>query len=835
MKRKIQSFILLVILFLTSSLHAQPFLNLRTSFKLENWKFIKADISSAESRFTDTKEGWQDVTVPHTYNAEDVLSKGDFYYRGIAWYRTEFEIPTSQRNQRNFIRFEGVSLVADVFVNGKYIGEHKGGYSAFCFELTPHLVHGEKNSIAVKVDNSMQPDVAPSGVYLYPLFGGIYRPVKIFSTSDVCISPLDYASSGVYIKQKNVSDQNATFDVDVLLDFNASPSLQLQSSELVPPEGMEGTGMYGEYFANPDMVGSPVHTRIDPIINFVYGHDGPYEDMETDNFSVRWTGKFTPERSGIYRFIIKSDDGSRLYINGERIVDNWGAHPPTEKTGDIHLEANKAVDLKIEFNELTQGAAVKFGWMYFADDDIPVDAIVKTIIRTADGKQVAEESIKVSLHNKQEMLVSHSFGINKPHLWDAKRDPYMYKLTVQFEDANGNTLDEVEQPLGLRSFNVDVKKGLILNNKPYHLYGVCRHQEWEGLGPALTDEHHTRDIELISEVGANGVRLAHYQQADKIYSLCDEKGLVVWAEIPNTPAYRAENPAYLQNCADQLTELIKQNFNHPSILFWGMYNEIPIPAADVKMLHNTAKKLDPVRLTTQADYSYATDRHFVTDLVAWNWYFGWYYSDFDLYSTWFDDLHKEYPNIIAGLSEYGAGGSITQQNDNPEKPDPYNGKFFAEQYQRLYHEEVWANIKDKQDIWCKFLWNMYDFSWSIVSRGDRDFINHKGLITHDRQVKKDAFYFYKANWSDEPVLYILSRRHTERTESNVTIGVYTNLDQVDLYVNGVHHSSKKMKSDIHKMNWKNIKLSPGRNLISVIGKKGKRTFTDSCEWIFREE
>jgi beta-galactosidase len=337
----------------------------------------------------------------------------------------------------------------------------------------------------------------------------------------------------------------------------------------------------------------------------------------------------------------------------------------------------------------------------------------------------------------------------------------------------------------------------------------------------------------MRELGATGVRLAHYQQADKMYSLCDEHGLVVWAEIPNTPAYR-KHPDYLQNCRAQLTELIKQNINHPSILFWGLCNEIDIPIADLKLLHDTAKRLDPYRLTTQADFSQVSERHLVTDVAAWNWYFGWYYGQFGEYGPWFDRAHEIQPNLKAGLSEYGAGGCISQQQEDPPRPDANNGRFFPEQYQRLYHEKVWGEIKDRKDIWCKFIWNLADFSWTNVRRGDRDYINHKGLITHNRQTRKDAFYFYKANWSAEPVIYLLSRRDSVRTERLVPVEVYTNLNEVELHVNGAPVSTKKMESDIHKIRWDDVQLAPGRNRIDVIARQGGKTYRDSCEWRVRD-
>lgn len=682
----------LIVLFGTGSAFSQSFWDYRDSFELIDWKFYKGDIRAAENGGDISEQGWEDVKVPHTWNAKDVLTEGDHCYKGIGWYRGSFDLPSEQKGKRHFIRFEGVSVTADVFVNGTYVGGHKGGYSAFCFEITPYVRFNRRNHISVRVDNSMQVDVAPSGTYLYPLFGGIYRPVTIFSTNDLCISPLDYASSGVYIKPVNVSGEKADIEVVTLLD-NRKTAISEQ-------------------------------------------------------------------------------------------------------------------------------------------DDKKTKALVKTAVLDDTGKTVAQAQKKISLMNNQQTQSVLKMHIDNPRLWNGRKDPYLYTLDVRVENLQGNLLDHVEQPLGLRFFEVDRDKGLILNGQPYHLHGVCRHQEWEGLGPALTDAHHEKDIELILEVGANGVRLAHYQQADKMYILCDKNGLVVWAEIPNTPAYRAKNPEYVQNCKEQLIELIKQNYNHPCILFWGMYNEIPISKEDVRALHQTAKQLDPYRLTTQADFSQPRAKHFETDVAAWNWYFGWYYDSFDNYSSWYDNLHKRDPKLKAGLSEYGAGGCITQQQENPSRPEPYNGKFFPEQYQRLYHEQVWKNIKDRDDIWCKFIWNMFDFSWTAANRGDRPYINHKGLITHDRKVKKDSFYFYKANWSDEPVLYILSRRNTQRTEEKAEVAVYTNLDEAELYVNEKLISKKKLESDIHKIVWEDVMLRPGQNQINVISQKGDEKYTDACEWTY---
>jgi beta-galactosidase len=267
--------ITLLLFGLSGTADSQQFLRHRDTIRLVNWKFHKGDVHSAESRTMTFGPEWKDVTVPHTWNAKDVLTDGPEYYQGVGWYRTAFELPCEGENKRTFIRFEGVCLIADVFVNGKYVGNHKGGYSAFCFEITLYVLAGEENTVSVRVDNAVHPDVAPSGTYLYPLFGGIYRPVAIFSTNDLCISPLDFASSGVYIRPKQISAKEAALEVETLLDYRFYPRIQIQSDELLPPKGMNGKGLYGEYFDNPDFKGKPKLTRIDDQIFFDYGKGGP--------------------------------------------------------------------------------------------------------------------------------------------------------------------------------------------------------------------------------------------------------------------------------------------------------------------------------------------------------------------------------------------------------------------------------------------------------------------------------------------------------------------------------------------------------------------------------
>jgi len=825
--------LIILCLLTTLNLSAQEFLQSRNNFKIENWKFHKGDILGADAAGEASGDKWTSVTVPHTWNAEDVFTQGSSYYQGVGWYRSTFTVEQTKKESRFFIRFEGVSMVADVFLNGTYIGSHKGGYSAFIFEVTDLVKNGRANYLAVKADNSTQVDVAPSATTLYPLFGGIYRPVTIFSTSDVNISPLDYASSGVYISPKNITKEKASIEVKTLLNNSPANIVKTQSNELRPPKGQEGQGLLGQYFDNPNFAEQPTLTRVDKEVFFDYAFSAPHEKLPKDGFSMIWTGRFKPNTSGTYKFFLESDDGSRLYIDNKQVLDLWGVHAAFEKTYSTDLKAGEEVDIKIEYNELAGPGSIKFGYVLLKPENQRSKGNIITEILDDNNVVIASAEKNYTLKNDEKQTVLQNLSISKPHLWQGKSDPYLYTLRTTLKDEDNRILDQVEQPLGLRYFEVDRDKGLILNDKAYPLYGVSRHQEWEGYGPALSEEQHRTDFDLMKELGVTSIRFAHYQQADIMYDLSDKNGMVVWAEIPNTPKYR-NTPEYLANCKLQLTELIKQNYNHPSIFFWGLYNEIDIPAEDVQALHDTAKKLDPNRFTTQADFVQPQKRHTITDVVAWNWYFGWYYDSFDKYPDWYDDLHEEYPNLKAGLSEYGASASINHQELNPERPDPNSGRFFPEQYQTLYHEEVWKGIKDRDDIWCKYIWNMFDFSWTTAIRGDKPYRNYKGLMTHDRKMKKDAFYFYKANWSEAPVIYIKNKRLSKRDNAKTVIEVYTNLEEVELFVNGKLISKRTMDSEIHKIKWENVQLVGGKNRIDVIGRNGNQLYTDSCEWNYMD-
>ena len=330
-------------------------------------------------------------------------------------------------------------------------------------------------------------------------------------------------------------------------------------------------------------------------------------------------------------------------------------------------------------------------------------------------------------------------------------------------------------------------------------------------------------MELIDEIGATSLRLSHYQHSDKTYQLADEKGILVWAEIPFVHDYSGREQG---NAKQQLTELILQNYNHPSIFTWGLWNEVRAwndpnePCVELtEDLNKLAHQLDRTRLTTSAsDRDMASSpMEKISDLQAWNKYFGWYYGQYEDLEKWFDDSHKKFPNIPLAISEYGAGANINNQN-NAVQDKPF-GQNFPEMDQNLCHEISWKIIKDRPYIWSSFVWNLFDFSVAGWNRGGITNLNHKGLVTYDRTTKKDAFYFYKANWSNLPVLYIAERRNNTRTNAITNIKVYTNQPKATLWINNKKISTQKLESDIKIIEFKDIQLSKGKNQIKISSKK----------------
>lgn len=406
------------------------------------------------------------------------------------------------------------------------------------------------------------------------------------------------------------------------------------------------------------------------------------------------------------------------------------------------------------------------------------DMTVRYSIADAEGRVIAE-SWRPSENPKTDILLT------TPHLWQGVRDPYLYRCTATLVYRN-ETVDEVTTRFGIRFFSVDPEKGFFLNGSPMMLRGVSRHQDLLWQGNALTKEQHYRDAALIAELGANTVRLAHYQHSRDFYDACDEYGFIVWAEIPYISS-QSDDPKAHDNCRLQMTDLIYQNYNHPSICFWGISNEITIAGEKPGLVENhrdlnaLVKELDPSRLTTIAHVSMLpmdSALHGITDVESYNHYFGWYGGSYEKNEEWLDEFHRKNPEICLGLSEYGAEGIITWQ------PDEARCRDYSERYQAEYHEHMAKILMERPYLWSTHVWNMFDFGCAARNEGGTAGRNNKGLVSMDRRIKKEAFYLYKAYWSREPFVYLCGKRYAQHASETVSVKLYSNQPCVTLYVNG---------------------------------------------------
>lgn len=409
-------------------------------------------------------------------------------------------------------------------------------------------------------------------------------------------------------------------------------------------------------------------------------------------------------------------------------------------------------------------------------------------------KRASEEDLALQGTDREPDAILH-FTIQQPHLWQGILDPHLYTLTARLLEAESNSslqnfgkdehvIDQVSLRFGCRSFSVDPDKGFMLNGVPYPLRGVSRHQDREGVGNALAPWMHREDMELIREMGATSIRLAHYQHDQYFYDLCDAYGMVVWAEIPYITSHMDSGR---ENTLSQMRELVVQNHHHASICFWAVSNEISVGGMTEKVLennqalHDLCKLLDPHRLTAMA-CAFMLDQDSpmlkITDLVSYNHYFGWYHGEVEDNDTWFDDFREKHPGMPVGLSEYGAEAVMEWQTARPERGD------YTEQYQARYHEHMLEMMEARPWLWCTYVWNMFDFGADGRDEGGVKGRNNKGLVTFDRKVKKDSFYLYKAYWSKEPFVYIAGRRYVNRAEKVSEITVYSNQPTVELYQNG---------------------------------------------------
>ena len=418
------------------------------------------------------------------------------------------------------------------------------------------------------------------------------------------------------------------------------------------------------------------------------------------------------------------------------------------------------------------------------------DAKVEVEVYVTNEK--ASQSLVYQLKDKEGNVVAKAqtvvsekkavMEIKNVHLWHGRKDPYLYTAEVALVDGE-EAIDAVSARFGCRTFKIDPENGFILNGEEYPLRGVSRHQDRWGVGNALLPEHHKEDMDLICEVGATTIRLAHYQHDQYFYDLCDERGMVVWAEIPYISNHM---PTGRENTISQMKELITQNYNHPSIVVWGLSNEISMQGSSEdllenhRILNNLVHEMDKTRLTTMAIVSMCSidDPYIqIPDTVSWNHYFGWYGGDTSMNGPWFDNFHAKYPNIPVGCSEYGCE-ALNWHNSNPEQGD------YSEEYQAYYHEELIKQLFTRKYLWATHVWNMFDFGADSRNEGGENGQNHKGLVTFDRKYKKDSFYAYKAWLSDDPFVHLCGKRYVDRVEDVTKVTVYSNLPEVELFANG---------------------------------------------------
>ena len=498
-------------------------------------------------------------------------------------------------------------------------------------------------------------------------------------------------------------------------------------------------------------------------------HDGGYSIWRVDVTDVM-------ESSNLIVFEVDNAPNDRVYPQSADFTFYGGLYRDVNLicVPESHFDLSYYGGPGIKVTPIVEGSAANVEvevWTKNADG--------KTLTYTitdAEGNVVAETATTETKAN---------FVIENAHKWHGRKDPYLYTATVKLED-----LDTVSARFGCRSFEIDPDRGFILNGEEYPLRGVARHQDRWGIGNALLPEHHEEDIDMIMELGATTIRLAHYQHDQYTYDLCDEKGLVIWAEIPYISQHL---PGGVDNTVNQMKELIIQNYNHPSIVVWGLSNEVTSEGADPriddnhKILNDLCHELDKTRPTTMAVVSMCpTDHPYIQipDVVSYNHYFGWYGGTIDTYGPWFDKFHADHPNIPIGVSEYGCE-ALNWHNSEPEAGD------YTEEYQAIYHEALIKQLFTRKYLWATHVWNMFDFGADGRNEGGESGQNHKGLVTFDRKYKKDSFYAYKAWLSDEPFVHLCGKRYVDRTEDVTKVTVYSNLPSVELFANGISLSVKE--------------------------------------------
>ena len=560
------------------------------------------------------------------------------------------------------------------------------------------------------------------------------------------------------------------------------------------------------------------HVNLPHTWNAEDGYDGGNDYFRGTCLYVKTLQKAELPAADCYYLEIRGANSSAdVYVNGEKLAHHDGGYSTwrvdlTEKLTD---QTEIAITVDNSPNETVYPQMADFTFYGGLYRSVNLVAVNQThfdldyyggnglkITPTVDGKNASVEvevfttelaagqTLVYTIYDREENALQKiestdkkvSFDIKDVHLWHGRRDPYLYCCEVEIVE-NGEVLDNVCNRFGCRSFRIDPENGFILNGEEYPLRGVSRHQDRLGFGNALLPEHHAEDIDLILEVGATTIRLAHYQHDQYFYDLCDEKGLVIWAEIPYISKHM---PGGRENTVSQMTELITQNYNHASIFVWGLSNEISIGGSDDDLLENhrilndLVHRMDKTRLTTIAAVSMCKmdDPYLlIPDVVSYNHYFGWYGGDTSMNGPWFDKFHETHPNIPIGISEYGCE-ALNWHTSDPKQGD------YTEEYQAFYHEELIKQLFSRKYIWATHVWNMFDFGADARAEGGENGQNHKGLVTMDRKYKKDAFYAYKAWLSDDPFVHLCGKRYVDRVEDVTKVTVYSNQPEVELFVNG---------------------------------------------------
>jgi len=688
------------------------------------WRFKQAaGLTGVEApQFDDS--AWSEVTVPHTWNRigneGTERSPESNNIQGIGWYRLKFQAPAASKGSRYFLQFDAVSTIADVWLNGRYLGKHEGAFARFRFDASAAINRTGDNLLVVKADNT-RPALGTTTESVIPLsgdffmFGGIYRSASLIVTRPVHIDLLDFGGPGIYERTADIQPGAATVQVTSRVTNNES---------------------------------SPQRLRVDAAI----------------------------------------------------------------------LDASDKVAAST----------------------------------TSDAGPVAPGAVSV---------IQSSLNIPSPHLWKGVSDPYLYRTVVTLRSPKGIMLDRVTQPLGLRTVEFDPDKGFFLNGEHQYLKGASMHQDRPVKGWAISDADQEEDFSILTDLGANATRLAHYQHDQRSYELADAAGIVVWAEVPlvnkvsydGTPA----NAALSSNARQQLLELIQQNRNHPSVAMWSIANEIDLTPTQVKgpsrpgsllrSLNDLAKIQDPDRPTTFADCcEVAVLPHVgndiagisprepivgIADLIGYNRYFGWYRGRFADFGAMLDQAHTRHPQLPMSVSEYGAGAALTQHSDDPNGgPINPHGRPHPEEYQNLYHEASWSALRQRPYIWGSFIWNLFDFSSDARWEGDLTDINEKGLVSYNRKIRKDAFYFYRANWSAQPTLHLVGRRYVDRPFAVLDVKAYSNATQAHLSVNGTDIGAASCADGICL--WKSVHLQPGANELKATADIGGAAVSDSLQWTF---